>query len=138
MLHYIPPSVVIPVADGQELEFRGLNVGDVDYVFARHGADLMKVFEGEVDPMRLMTIAPSLAADIIACASGDRTATEAASRIPFPLAVALLSEIYKLTFQDIDLGNAVRLILAAMQDRAKQQSQTVPTSSGESGETPAS
>lgn len=111
------PTAEIAVSEGQNLTVRGITFEDLDF--------LMTVNAGEVNALAamlattvdqsseeadrattaLMSVVqvtrPQLAAQIIACASGDSgaEAVSNAKRLPFPVQAQALSEIARLTFE---------------------------------------
>lgn len=109
---YKPQQVTIET-HAAPITLRGLNVEDVTGLIRRHGALIESWFEGEIDPMHTITAAPGLVADMIACAADCPDAVDKAAQMPIGLQARAISEIFKLTFTEIEMGNAVRLFVEA-------------------------
>lgn len=104
------PEAKIELPDGGFV-VRGLCLNDIMYLVQRHGAGLQSAFatmmatEGDLttDSVAafagpLLQTAPDIAAEVIACASGDPEAADVAARLPFPTQIEALEKIAKLTF----------------------------------------
>ena len=115
---YKPQEVTIET-DSTPITLRGLNVDDLSGLIQRHGALIETWFEGEIDPMLTVTHAPALVADMIACAAGQPDAVDKAAQMPIGLQARAIAEVFKLTFREADMGNAVRLFVKGFTD-AKQ------------------
>lgn len=107
---YKPKEVTIET-DSAEITLRGINSDDLSGLIQRHGALIETLFEGELDPMLIITKAPALVADMIACSAGQPDAIDKAASMPIGLQVRAISEVFKLTFNEVDMGNAVRLFV---------------------------
>lgn len=104
---YKPPEITIDTSSGG-ITLRGISADDLTGLVQRHGAMLETWFEG-ADPMQTISKAPALVADMIACAAGEPGAVDMAAKMPIGLQVRALSAVFKLTFEDADMGNVLRL-----------------------------
>ena len=91
---------------------RGLSLDDIIFLVQRHGAGLQEAFNrmmattGELSTdtvasfaLPFLQAAPEIAAEMIACASGDKEAADVAARLPFPVQIEALEQIARLTFE---------------------------------------
>ena len=97
---------------GGEFAVRGLSLDDISFLVQRHGAKLQDLFSqfvanaGELTTesavgfaVPLMKEAPGIAAELIACASGDPEDAEIAAQLPFPVQLDALEKLATLTFE---------------------------------------
>lgn len=91
---------------------RGLSLNDIAFLVQRHGAKLQALFTqfttnatGEISTeavaafaLPLIQAAPEIAAELIACASGDPDDADIAASLPFPVQVEALEKLASLTF----------------------------------------
>lgn len=108
--NYQPQTATIKTAGG-EINLRGLNVDDLSGLIYRHGGLIETWFEGEVDMVQTVAKAPALVADMIACAAGQPEAIDKAAQMPVGLQVRAISEVFRLTFSEADMGELVRLFV---------------------------
>lgn len=105
------PEARIQVLDG-EFAVRGLSLDDITFLVQRHGAGLQAAFaqmmasDGELSTdtvaafaLPFLQSAPEIAAEVIACASGDKDAADVAAALPFPVQIEALEQIARLTFE---------------------------------------
>lgn len=109
---YTPPTFTVESKHGN-LTLRGLNVDDLGYLIQRHGELMNLVFEGDISVDGLLQKAPALCADMIACAAEDKAAADKAARLPLGLQLFVLTKVCELTFSEADMGNVLRLFVAA-------------------------
>ena len=95
---------------GGDIAVRGLSLDDLSFIVKRHGAQLNALFqsftaageltvEGVADfALPLLNAAPELAAELIACASGDSDDAAIAATLPFPVQLEALEKLAELTF----------------------------------------
>lgn len=96
---------------GGEFTVRGLSLDDIAFLVQRHGdkfGSLLSDFQnrgGELTPESiaqfagpLLQSAPEIAAQLIACASGDPDDAPIAAALPFPVQIDALEKLAKLTF----------------------------------------
>lgn len=107
---YKAPSTVIDTPNGDFI-VHGLSVDDLSGLIQRHGALIETWFEGDIDPAQTVIKAPALVADIIACGAGQPEDAAKAAAMPIGLQIRVFSEIAKLTFSEVDMGNALRLFV---------------------------
>lgn len=103
------PSADIEFSGGK-FAVRGLSLDDVAFLVARNKDSLSSLFDqfqeqGDLSAdgaaafiIPLIETAPRLAAEVIACGSGDADDWEVARRLPFPVQVEALESIIDLTF----------------------------------------
>ncbi len=103
-------SALVEVSDGEQFTVRGLSLDDISFLVTRHSAKLAALYAqfklrddiGEDNMMGLaldlLKQAPELAADMIACASGDHEDSELAAQLPFPVQLDALEKLVTLTF----------------------------------------
>ena len=108
---YQAPTSTLETKSGP-IVLRGLNTDDISGLIQRHGALIETWFEGQIDPAQTVAAAPALVADMIACAAGQPEAVDKAASMPIGLQVLAISEVFKLTFSEVDLGNAWRQFVA--------------------------
>lgn len=102
----------------EEIEFpggnfavRGLSLDDISYLVQHHGQRMESLFSdfaqtsGEITveaiasfALPLLQAAPEIAADMIACASGDPEDSAIARTLPFPTQLDALQKLAGLTF----------------------------------------
>lgn len=105
------PEARIELPDGG-FAVRGLSLDDIMFLVQRHGAGLQAAFaqmmasDGELSTdtvagfaLPFLTSAPKIAAEVIACASGDKDAADVAAGLPFPVQIEALEQIARLTFE---------------------------------------
>lgn len=95
---------------GGDFAVRGLSLNDISWLVQRHGGKLNSLFlqfqlEGELTAdsvaafaLPLLQAAPEIAAELIACASGDPGTAEIAAGLPFPVQIEALEKLAELTF----------------------------------------
>jgi len=98
---------------GGDFAVRGLSLDDISFLIQRHGQKLQSLFSefvsknGEVTveavasfALPLLQSAPEIAAEMIACATGevDADAVKIASALPFPTQLDALEKLASLTF----------------------------------------
>lgn len=105
------PEAVIEFSGG-EFAVRGLGLADITLIVRRHSDVLEQIFQkvaeqkkGEVSDdamaefaLNLVESAPDVVADIIACGSGDPTASDVAGRLPASVQLDALEKIGGFTF----------------------------------------
>jgi hypothetical protein len=107
---YVPPKSTTS-SNGMTVEVRGLNVVDFGYLIERHG-DLLDIwFEEGITISEILNRAPRLVADVIACASDERDQAQKAAALPLGLQCMALSEIFRLTFSEVDMGKVMGAFL---------------------------
>lgn len=104
------PEELVKVSGGEVFAVRGLCLDDISYLMRRHGPHIKKLFEdftqkGEVTvegvaafAMPILQSAPEIAAELIACAAGERDATSITARLPVPVQLDALEKLALLTF----------------------------------------
>jgi len=107
------PTETVEVPGSGEFTVRGLSLVDTKPLVRKHAGELSSLFNlisnsqksGEIDiedaaltAARFLDQAPALMADIIAIASGEEDAFEAALQLPIPVQVDALTKIGRLTF----------------------------------------
>lgn len=107
---YKPQEVTLETPTGN-ITLRGINAEDLTGLIQRHGALIETWFEGDVDPMQTFNKAPALVADMIACAAGDPGAIDTAAKMPIGLQIRAITAVFKLTFDEVDMGNVLRLFM---------------------------
>lgn len=110
-IDFTEPSYTHTTRDGQTITVKAINMDGLSTLMQRNGELMEIVFEGGATAADILTRAPRLAAGMIAVAAGEPDATDKAARLPFPLQMILLTEIYRLTFGEIDLGNGIALFM---------------------------
>lgn len=110
--HIKLPEAVIEFPGG-DFAVRGLSLDDISYLVQRHGEKLNSLFteftsgSGEMTvkavaqfALPMLKSAPDIAAEMIACASGEHDAeTVAIARsLPFPVQLETLQKLAELTF----------------------------------------
>lgn len=108
--NYKPQEITIETSTGN-ITLRGINSDDLTGLVQRHGALLETWFEGEVDPMETLNKAPALVADMIACAAGDPQSVDVAVKMPIGLQIRAITAVFKLTFEEVNMGNVGRLFM---------------------------
>ena len=95
---------------GGDIAVRGLSLDDLSFIVQRHGAKLNVLFKsftegGELTvegvanfALPLLNAAPEIAAELIACASGDPEDAHIAADLPFPVQLEALEKLAELTF----------------------------------------
>lgn len=96
---------------GGDFAVRGLCLDDISYLVQRHGESLQVLFSdfvansGEITvegvaqfALPLLKSAPDIAAELIACASGDKDDAAIAAGLPFPTQLEALQKLAELTF----------------------------------------
>lgn len=108
--HISIPEALVALPGGDSFAVRGLCFDDLAYLVRRHGAKLKKLFEdfterGEVTvegiamfALPLLEQAPEIAAELIACASGDKNDVGIAAKLPLPVQLDALEKLADLTF----------------------------------------
>lgn len=107
---YKPQEIILETSTGN-ITLRGINADDLTGLIQRHGALIETWFEGEPDPMQTINKAPALVADMIACAAGDPSAVDVAAKMPIGLQIRAITAVFKLTFEEVDMGNVLRLFM---------------------------
>ena len=111
-VEFAPQKSTVRTSNGNSFDVRGLNVVDFCYLVERHGELLDIWFEAGITITDILNRAPALVADVIACAADERDQTEKAASLPLGLQYRALSEIFRLTFSEVDLGKAVGAFLS--------------------------
>lgn len=123
---YEPERVVIEQKGKPLISVRGLNFNDTSVLIRNNLDDLRTILSAYRDRkslpdfdingmvVRLLTDMPLLAAKMIALASDEPNSEAAALRLPMPLQIDIISEIARLTFEDVGgplafLGRLVQL-----------------------------
>lgn len=130
-------SVEIPGND--DLVVRGLSVAHLSALAGTHLAVLTMLFNKAMAGKQsldmndegvlalgntVLVAAPSLAADVIAMGSGDPSATDIASLLPFPVQLDALEKIIRLTFAtEGALKNVVEIAVRALEGTTKAVAQ---------------
>lgn len=114
--NYTPPTYTLN-AGSAEITLRGLNVDDLGYLIERHGELVDLILAPAFDVGEILKRAPGLAADVIACAAEDRAAADRAATLPLGLQLTALLEVWRLSFQEVDMGEALRLFVETMAKR---------------------
>jgi hypothetical protein len=96
---------------GGDFAVRGLSLDDLAFIVQRHGAKLNSLFtdfikkggdltvEAVADfALPLLQACPEIAAELIACASGDPEDSGVAATLPFPVQLEALEKLAELTF----------------------------------------
>lgn len=96
---------------GGDFAVRGLSLDDIAYLVGRHGAKMNDLFlefqkggaELELESLAsfavpLLKAAPEVAAELIACASGDPKDWHIAATLPVPVQLEALEKLVELTF----------------------------------------
>lgn len=107
-------NITLPSAEvafsGGKFAVRGLSFDNIAYLVRKHKDGLRSLFDSFQEQGDLTTAGamqfvvplvekmPSLAADIIACGSGDHKDAAIAAGLPFPVQVEALEKIIDLTF----------------------------------------
>ncbi len=107
---YKPQEITLETSTG-DITLRGVNADDLTGLVQRHGALIETWFEGEPDLMQTISKAPALVADMIACAAGDPSAIDIAAKMPIGLQIRAITAVFKLTFDEVDMGNVSRLFM---------------------------
>lgn len=107
---YKPQEITLETSTG-DITLRGVNADDLTGLVQRHGALIETWFEGEPDLMQTISKAPALVADMIACAAGDPSAIDIAAKMPIGLQIRAITAVFKLTFDEVDMGNVLRLFM---------------------------
>lgn len=110
-IEFTEPSYTHTTRDGQTITVKAINMDGLSTLMQRNGELLEIVFEGGAKAADILTRAPRLAADMIAVAAGEPDAADKAARLPFPLQMILLTEIYRLTFGELDMGEGIGLFM---------------------------
>lgn len=110
---YQPEVREVPIANGNVMHLRAMNVADFAVLLREHFPDIdgvFDLFQGGLDkmnadqfkPLALMLIsqAPGLVANIIAVAAGEGDASDA-EKLPAPIQVKALLAIGELTFMEV-------------------------------------
>lgn len=104
------PQAVVELPDGS-FTVRGLSLDDLAYLVQRHSAKLQELFNTFAASSELTTedvvqfalpmiqAAPEIAAELIACASGDPEDASIAGQLPFPVQIDALEKVARLTFE---------------------------------------
>ena len=108
------PEAIVEFPGGS-FAVRGLSLNDIAFLVSRHGEKIKTTFAGLVqqaqgtddfDLNSVSTLAvpvlraiPELAAEMIACASGEPDAVELATRLPAPVQVDALEKLLTITFE---------------------------------------
>lgn len=119
---YQPEQREIVLSGNQSFHVRGLSLNDLSILIRTHFDDLDALFDlfDNVEKMEakdwqplaasIVGNAPGFAANVIALAAGEGTASDA-ERLPFPTQVKALLEIGELTFTEVGgVGKAVELL----------------------------
>ena len=124
---YRAPKVPVPISNDQTLTVRGLSLADVMGLTEEHGRTLAGLYaslqddaELALDDMgamsqSLVTMAPDLAAAVIATAAGEPENAAVAAEIPFPAQVELLETIGRLTFSMSSPKKLLEIAVRVMQ-----------------------
>ncbi|HJV26860.1 MAG TPA: hypothetical protein VJ673_14320 [Aromatoleum sp.] len=100
--NFVIPTTTIPTAGGN-ITVRGLGVDDLSTLIRTHGDDVAPLLDGELNIDTLATTAPAMVADVIALAADAPEAAPTAARMPIAIQSRLLTEVFKLTFTDIEM-----------------------------------
>jgi len=111
------PTELVEVPGGGEFTVRGLSLTDMRALVTKYSTELAQLFElfsqdGSTDEARIGNAAataarfinesPSIAAEVIAIASGEKDVFEIVLGLPFPIQVDALTKVGKLTFASED------------------------------------
>ena len=113
-IEFAPQTSTIQASNGNSFDVRGLNVVDFGYLVEQHGELLDIWFETGVTITDILNRAPALVADVIACAADEREQSEKAASLPIGLQYRALSEIFRLTFSEVDMGKVMGAFLAGV------------------------
>lgn len=104
------PEEVVEIPGGS-FAVRGLNTDDIAFLVRRHGPAMEKAYtdfmarEGDFTAedikdflVPLIEFAPSLVAEMIACAADDMESVPVARRLPFPTQIDAVEKVVTLTF----------------------------------------
>lgn len=111
-IEFAPQKSTVRASNGSSFDVRGLNVVDFGYLVERHGELLDIWFETGITITDILNRAPALVADVIACAADERDQSEKAASLPLGLQYRALSEIFRLTFSEVDMGKVTGAFLA--------------------------
>lgn len=108
--HITLPEATIEFSGGN-FAVRGLSLDIIAHLVQRHGEKMQSLFtnflkgSGEITSetvasfaLPLIQAAPDIAAELIACASGDPEDAEIAARLPLPVQLEALEQLVALTF----------------------------------------
>lgn len=110
-IDYTPETYTHTLKNGETITVRGLSLEHMGALVRDNGELMEMAFEGTGTALKVVTHAPALAAQMIALGAGDPKGIDTAARLPFPLQLVLVAEIFRLTFGEIPMGNAVRLLM---------------------------
>jgi len=135
--NYTIPRLPVVLAEGNEIQVRGLNLDDVSFLAQVHRDDVDRIiatFRSDVpslDPEAVETAVrergnamiaallqhfPIVAGNVIAVASDEPEQWDVAQKLPVPVQVDALMKIARLTFNDFDgFKKFVGNVLAAVQ-----------------------
>jgi hypothetical protein len=110
LVEYVPERTPIAHKGKTLVTVRGLNYEDVTVLVRAHLKDISRLFAGfkekkllpsDIEPMLLdlLTSSPQTAATIIAIAADEPDYSAAALKLPLSLAVTILYELVRLTFE---------------------------------------
>ena len=108
--NFTVPTTTIETAGGS-ITVRGLAFDDLHQLIQRgHGEALTPLLAGDMHIADLIADAPALVADVIALAADEPDAAPTIARLPISLQNRLLTDVYRLTLGDVDMGNLWRLL----------------------------
>lgn len=109
------PTATIETAGGS-ITVRGLAFDDLHQLIQRgHGEALTPLLSGDLNIADLIADAPALVADVIALAADEPDAAATIARLPISLQTRLLTDVYRLTLGDVDMGNLWRRLAQVIQ-----------------------
>lgn len=135
----IPPQhrVTIPLKDGsQEVDVRGLNLEDITNLMARY-PEVIEQFDGKLDALALLKLAPRAVAAIMAMACGapnDEGAEAALASLPLGTQAEIMNIVVKETAPNgigpfVTLFKTLGLDLDTVRRKAASQSPSPSLSS---------
>ncbi|MFV0662836.1 hypothetical protein [Denitromonas sp.] len=110
-INYTPETYTQTLKSGGTITVRGLNFEDMGALAKDQGELINLLFSPEVKALDVLTTAPGLVAQTIALAADEPESVGVVLKLPFPLQLTLFVEIMRMTFSEVDLGNAVRLLM---------------------------
>lgn len=153
LIDIVIPYEEVPVSEGQVLKLRGITFEDLDFLMSKNAKELNALAAmlasaiddtaEQADKTASATMAsmqvtrPTLASQIIACASGDYSeeAIGRARLLPLPVSMEALTVISKLTFEvNGGIKKFVELLMGTIM-LLQKMSQTDPVLSNNTGTT---
>jgi hypothetical protein len=96
------PKTEVVVQGDDTLTVYGLTLESITDLLATHAKDISAIFNGEADPISMVSEAPLLAAKVIALACREPDSVEAARNIPVGTQIKILEAAWDLTLPDPD------------------------------------